>query len=76
MRGQKINELVEFAADHQWVEDNKEGLLKKYPDQWIAVSHGTVLASAPELARLLEKLPDPAHTCIVFVTSEPLEMVL
>ena len=34
------------------------------------------MASGPDLAGLLSKLSDPAHTCVDFITRESLEMVL
>jgi len=76
MNSQLINELLAFEADHIWISENLETLLAVYPDQWIAVKNGQVLASDPDLAGLLSKLPDPAHTCVEFITREPLEMVL
>lgn len=76
MSNQLINELLAFEADHVWVSENLETLLKQYADQWIAVKGGKVIASDPDLAGLLSKLSDPAHTCVEFITHEPLEMVL
>jgi len=76
MQGKKIPELQAFEADYQWAEDNKEHLLERYREQWVAIRNGRVFANAPDLTELLEKLTDPAHTCIVYITSESLEMVL
>jgi len=76
MREQKIQDLLMFEADHEWVNKHKETLLKEYAEQWIAVKNGQVIAKDYDLSGLLLKLPDPAHTCIEFVTSEPLEMIL
>ncbi len=76
MNSQVTNELFAFEADHTWVSENLEALLEQYPDQWIGVKSGQVLATDPDLAGLLSKLPDPAHTCVEFITREPLEMVL
>ncbi|KKL87164.1 hypothetical protein LCGC14_1937470, partial [marine sediment metagenome] len=45
-------------------------------DQWIGVKDCQVVTSDPELEGLLSKLPDPAHTCVEFITREPIEMVL
>jgi len=70
------DELLAFEADHVWVNENLETLLEQYPDQWIAVKNGRVIASDPDLAGLLSKLPEPALTCVEFITREPLEMVL
>lgn len=76
MKEQLTSVLIAFEADHMWVNENMEALLEQYNDQWIAVKNGQVIASDPNLAGLLSKLPDPAHTCVEFITREPLEMVL
>jgi hypothetical protein len=76
MNAQVTNVLLSNEADHMWVNENLETLLEQYVDQWIAVKNGQVLASAPDLPGLLSRLPDPAHTCVEFITREPLEMVL
>jgi len=76
MNGQFTNELLAFESDHAWVNENLETLLGQYADQWIAVKNAQVVASDPDLSGLLSKLPDPAHTCVEFITREPLEMVL
>jgi hypothetical protein len=76
MNSQLTNKLLAFEADHVWVSQNMKTLLELYPDQWIAVKDSKVIASDPDLAGLLSKLPDPAHTCVEFITREPLEMVL
>jgi len=76
MNNQPRNELLTFEADHTWVNENLDILLEQYPDQWIAVKDGQVIASDPDLAGLMSKLPDAAHTCVEFITREPLEMIL
>ena len=76
MNNQLTSVLLSFEADHVWVNENLETLLEQYVDQWIAIKNGQVLASDPDLTGLLSKLPDPAHTCVEFITREPLEMVL
>ena len=65
-----------FEADHVWVSDNLPELLKLYAEQWIAVKNRRVIASDTTLEALRPKVPDPAHTCVGFITLEPLEMVL
>ena len=70
------NEILVFESDHVWINQNLDKLLVRYSDQWIAVKGAQVIASDPDLAGLLQKLPDPAHTCVEFITREPLEMVL
>ncbi|MFQ6120687.1 MAG: DUF5678 domain-containing protein [Methanosarcinales archaeon] len=76
MKHQQRLELLAFEEDHKWVNEHLDALLDKYADQWIAVKNGEVIVSAPDLTTLLSKLPDPAHTCVEFITCEPLEMVL
>ena len=76
MKKELTNELLAFEADHAWVNENMETLLKNYADQWIGVKNGKVIASDPDLSVLVSKLPDPANTCVDFITLEPLEMVL
>lgn len=76
MDDQLTNELLAFEADHAWIHENLKTLLAQYADQWVAVKNGQVIASDPDLAGLLSKLPNPAYMCVEFVTREPLEMVL
>ncbi len=76
MNEQLIDELLVFQADHAWINQNLEELLEQYPERWIGVRNGHVIASERDLSDLLSKLPDPAHTCVEFITREPLEMVL
>lgn len=70
------SEIMQFQADHQWIGQNQERLQADYPDEWIAVQNGQVIAHDPDLESLLARLPDPAHTCVDFISPEPVEMVL
>ena len=76
MNSQLTDKLLAFQADHLWISENLETLLKQHAEQWIAVENGQVIASDPDLAGLISKLPDPAHTCVEFITRDPLEMIL
>ena len=76
MNDQLTNQLLAFEADHVWINENLETLLEQYAEQWIAVKNGQVIASDPDLTGLISKLPDPAHTCVEFITDELLKMVL
>jgi hypothetical protein len=76
MSDQFNRQLRAFADDHTWVNDNLDSLLDKYAEQWIAVKNRRVIASDVDLMLLREKLTEPAHTCIEFVTREPLEVLL
>lgn len=71
-----LQQLQDFETDHVWINEHLKVLLSQYADQWIAVKNGQVIASAIELTELLSQLPNPAHTCVEFITQEPLEMVL
>lgn len=69
-------DLEQFAADHVWIDENRDALLARYADQWIAVRDAQVIASDPDLSNLIARLPDPPHTCIEFLGREPVEMIL
>jgi hypothetical protein len=49
-------DLDRFTADMLYVEDNREDLLRRYPEQWIAVYGREVVAAADELDTLLGQL--------------------
>lgn len=76
MSDQLTRKLRGFEEDHVWVNGNWELLLKEFSDQWIAVQGGQVVVSDPDLDALLARLSDPSHSCIEYVTREPLEMIL
>ena len=76
MNTRLTEELIAFSNDHLWIKNNFNSLLKKYSNQWIAVKNCKVIANDPDLTSLKTKLTDAAHTCVEYVTQEPLEMVL
>ena len=76
MTTQLSKEILAFESDHIWVYENFDNLFEKYADQWIGVKGHQVIASAPDLLELRNKLPEPTHTCIEFITREHLEMIL
>ena len=76
MGHESSRDLHRFAEDHLWVNEHLESLLDRYAEQWIAVKDRKVVASDLDLDQLVAKVSDPEHTCIEFVTREPLEMVL
>jgi len=76
MAEQLTKEILDFESDHIWVHEKFDDLFEKYADQWIGVKNHQVIASDPDLMVLRNKLPDPTHTCIEFITREHLEMVL
>jgi len=70
------NETVAFEADRQWIDEHFEMLVRVYADHWIAVQHGRVIASAPDLGELLSHVPDLAYTCIEFINPQPSDLAL
>ncbi len=76
MDDQLTSQLLAFEDDHVWISKNLRNLLKQYANQWVAVKDGEVIASDPDLDELISKLPNPAYTCVEFITDKPLEMVL
>ena len=76
MKVRPIHKLLAFEEDRVWISKNWETLLEKYPEEWIAVKENKVIARDPDLSRLLSKLSDPSHTCIEFITREPIETIL
>ncbi len=76
MSNQLSKELQAFAEEHKWLKAHLESLLDKYAEQWVAVKNQRVIANDVDLMLLREKLTNPAHTCVEFVTREPLEMLL
>ena len=76
MAEQVTKALRRFEADHAWVSEHRESLLQEHENHWIAVKDGRVIATDPDLLALRRALADPAHTCIEFITREPLELAL
>jgi hypothetical protein len=76
MKGQLTDELIASEADYIWVNENMDILLEKYLNQWIAVKNSQVIANDPNLDELVSNLSDPAHTCVEFITNEPIGMIL
>ncbi len=68
--------LDAFKADHLWVDENRERLLELYPEQWIAVKNKEIIAVSDDFESLVMNLPDAAHTCIKFLSREPIGTVL
>src|SRR5262249_13672190 len=51
MHNQAVGPLASpaFSANERWIDEHIDELLKTYPNQWIAVHGGQVLASGPSL---------------------------
>lgn len=58
-------ELARFRSDAEYVESHRDELLERYPDRWVAVYDGQVVADDPELDLLLQTVRDrglpPSH---------------
>jgi hypothetical protein len=69
-----IDETVAFEADREWIDTHFTTLLEHFAEHWIAVKHGTLIASEVDLGELLSKVPDLDHTCIEFINGgSPIE---
>ncbi|MBM4030457.1 MAG: hypothetical protein FJ291_01570 [Planctomycetes bacterium] len=76
MTSKERHDLLRFEKDRVWVDRHRSSLLNRYAERWIAVWDCRVIASDRDFDRLLQKVPDPPHTCFEFITRQPLEMVL
>ncbi|MFQ5632520.1 MAG: DUF5678 domain-containing protein, partial [bacterium] len=45
----------QFLRDQQWISDNIRELMEKYPNRWIMVHEGKVIASGEEVGRFWQK---------------------
>ena len=72
--------MAQYECDQRWVHENKALLLERYPEQWVAILHGRVVAHGTDvfaLAReVLDGHPDESAMAVhAFVTaSEPRRM--
>lgn len=69
-------DLKSFEEDHVWMDANRDHLASNYANRWIGVRHGAVVASDASLDALIQKLPDPAHTAVEFISTEEAVVVL
>ena len=49
-------ELQDFQKRHRFLDANSAELVKKYPDQWVALTTNWTLVAAPTTGDLIEKL--------------------
>ncbi len=73
---QLTNDILAFGEERLRISENLTMFLGQYPDRWIAVKGGQVLATDPDLSGLADKLRDLAHTCVEFIGREGLEIVV
>lgn len=72
--------LEEFGEDYRWFLKNRNELLTKYANKWIAIHKNKILDSDNELTPLIKKLRTkglkPEQLLIEFLSREPLEAIL
>ena len=58
---------AEYLANSRWIQDHLDELVRQYPDQWIAVAGGQVLAAGPDLGQVRrqarQKCSSPEVAC-------------
>lgn len=65
--------------DWKWFEQNREGLLEKYSEEFVAISEEKVIAHDTELDKLLGKIPleyKNKERLIEYLSKEGIELVL
>jgi hypothetical protein len=72
--------LEEFSEDYRWFLKNRNELLTKYANKWIAIHKKKILDSDNELTPLIKRLRTkrlkPEQLLIEFLSREPLEAIL
>ena len=68
------------AAEQAFWETHYGELLERYPDQFVAVSDGVVIATNPDLQQLIQDLEhrgiEPRRIWVRFVTADPHRIML
>lgn len=76
----KVDSLVEFSADINWLLKCRSELIAEYGDEWVAVSKGRIIDHDENLGTLVERLRvkgyEPEHMVIEFLSKEPIEAIL
>ena len=70
--------LKQFTRDKEFVSKHWEELLRQYPDKWIAVLRGRVIAFADDLKTLIGSIPeeDRSATVVKFLNANPKPLIL
>lgn len=75
--GERLRQLQDNMI---WIAAHREKLRKKYPDEYIAVDHGDVVAHGKELIDLKNKLKSKYanfdHVAVDFIGKEEVELIL
>lgn len=72
--------LAGFNNDFEWFLRNREELLPRYEDKWIAIHGKAILDSHEDLTTLVKRLRakglQPEQVLIQFLSKEPIEAIL
>ena len=72
--------LPAFEANHSYLRENYDDLLKQYPDRYVAVYHLRVVASAPSIEEILTMVDqlgfDRHFTLVELLNTDPMPMIL
>ena len=67
-------EWAQSQRDWEWFHENKDSLLRQYPEQWVAILNGRVIAhhaTLDEFTKELRQANDPKGLAVrEFVTAE------
>jgi hypothetical protein len=65
--------LARFRSDAEYVDAHRNELLARYPECWVAVFNGRVVADDPDLDGMLKKLRDrgipPSHVYRAYLST-------
>src|SRR2546426_12020536 len=70
------------SANHEWLDEHRDELRQKYPNKYVAVHQGAVVAADQEFPRLLSAIrkklanTDPSLAAVEFMSEEQLIWVL
>lgn len=69
-----------YRADVQYLADNKADLTEKYPNEWVAVLEGRVIAHSRQNRELLKQLRNSGllqkSPVIYYLTTKPSTLIL
>jgi len=56
LTGRDLEEIKQFREDRVWLEEQKDELKKKYPNQWVAILNKKVIGISSDYSSLIESL--------------------
>jgi hypothetical protein len=78
-RVDRQQELARFQRDTDYFLAHRDALLRRYPDQWVGIYQGRVVAAAPELGALLATLREqgvPAGRAYIQLLAQQPELLI